>query len=157
MENVVLGRLLLLTPSEPEVAAGALRVRNALEPLVAADAARHSDAGDVHDLEALVARMSERRDEPAAFLQANWALHRRLTSIVGNPVLADVYRATLGLAEARVTGVVAMAGFGAEVEDTLAVHRELVAAIGAGEAAAVVDAAARHAPAVETAGPDGGA
>ncbi len=156
MENVVLGRLVLLTPSQAEVAAGALRVRNALEPLVAADAARHPGAGDLHDLEALVARMAERRDEPDAFLRANWALHRRLNAMVGNPVLADLYRTTLGLAEARVAGVVATTGFGAQVEETLAVHRELVAAIGTGEPEAAADVAARHAPAVGLAGPDGG-
>lgn len=156
MENVVLGHLLLLTPSQPEIAAGALRVRNALEPLVAADAARHADAADVHDLEALVARMAERRDEPEAFLDANWALHRRLTAIVRNPVLSDVYRTSLGLAQARVTGVVATAGFDAEVEETLAVHDELVAAIGTGEPEAVAEVAARHAPGVDLAGPDGG-
>ncbi len=54
------------------------------------------------------------------------------------------------------TGVVATTGFDGEVEETVAVHRELVAAIGTGEPEAAADVAARHAPAVGLAGPDGG-
>ncbi len=148
MENVLLGDLVLLTPTDPAVAAGALGVRNALEPLVVAEAARHREADDVRDLVRLAAALDARRDEPAAFLQANWALHRRLARLVRNPVLADVYRATLDVAEARVAGVAATDEFRRSAAQTVAVHHELVAAIGAGDEDEAAEAAARHAPAV---------
>jgi len=156
MRTVELGDLVLVVPSEPALAAGALRVRNALEPLVAAEAARHAEPGDVRELEGLLAEMEARHEDPAAFLRANWALHRRLAGLVRNPVLADVYTTTLALAEAQISSVEATGAYRAGVQGRLAVHRELVAAVAAGEEDVVADVAARHAPAVAAVLPGGG-
>ncbi len=148
MKSVALEDLILMTPEEPTVAAGALLVRNALEPLVTAEAVRYCDAADLDELEALVGDMEAKRDAPEAFLRANWALHRRLARIVRNPVLARVYESTLDLAEARIAGVGAGTHFAARVPRTVAVHAELVAAIAGREPEAAADATARHAPLV---------
>lgn len=148
MRTVVLEDLILLTPNEPGTTVGALLVRNALEPLVTAEALEHSDPADLDELGALLAEMEAHAAEPPAFLSANWALHRRLARIAHNPVLARAYEETLDVAEAQVEAVVAGRHFSASVARTLAVHRELLTAIADREPAAVADATARHAPVV---------
>lgn len=136
------------TTSEPALLAGSLVVRNALEPLVAAEAVMNAAPDDLWELNALLAEMDVNRDEPTSFLLANWALHRRLAQVGDNPVLARVYESTLDVAQERIDSVLAGTDFAARVTRTIAVHGDLLAAIADRDLEAAADATARHTPVV---------
>nr|WP_275936301.1 FCD domain-containing protein [Sinosporangium album] len=93
---VRLGQTLLAVHSEPVTVADAVAVRDSLEPLVAADAARHRSARDIADLRVLLDAMSDAVADPERFLRANWRLHERIAQIVANKVLQTIY---IGLAQ----------------------------------------------------------
>src|SRR5580698_10606232 len=60
---VRLGRTLLTVHGEPLAVSGAIEVREQLEPLVAADAARNRTAADGRELESLITAMSRNLDD----------------------------------------------------------------------------------------------
>ena len=61
--------------------ADCMDVRDALEPLVCRDAARHSKPDDIRALKKILAGMERRQDAPPDYLRLDWALHRRLAGI----------------------------------------------------------------------------
>jgi DNA-binding FadR family transcriptional regulator len=128
-------------------AADSLVVRNALEPLVATEAALHAGPQDVADLRAIVERMAEALDDPRAYLRANWELHRRIAAISPNTVLASAYVTVLDFAEEQLELGEAMPS-----RHSLKVHQELVAAIAAGDPQRAVRVAKRHEPLTEPPG-----
>ena len=122
--------------------ADCLVVRNALEPLVAAEAARHATAEDVAALRAIVERMSRSLRDPVAYSEANWALHERMARISPNAVLSSAYLTVLGFARERLRAGASTGGSRAD----LRVHEALVEAIAHGDEKAVERASRRHAP-----------
>jgi DNA-binding FadR family transcriptional regulator len=132
-------------------AADCLVVRNALEPLVATEAARHAGRRDVAELRRIVERMAESLDDPRAYLRGNWDLHRRMATISENSVLSSAYLTVLDFAEEM---------FEAAGEDelpkpsrqNLEVHQELVDAIARGDEQLAVRAVRRHEPLTEDLG-----
>lgn len=126
-----LDHLLLGTRRSAEVA-HALQVRNALEPVVAAQAAVHRTDVDVAEIEFLLGRMSALASDPPSYLEANWVLHRRIAATIPNPLLGALYATLLDFAEAEIDGVAASSTF--PIEANLVLHRTLVAAIVAGDA-----------------------
>jgi GntR family transcriptional repressor for pyruvate dehydrogenase complex len=88
---VRLGRTLLTVHAEPLAVAGAIEVREQLEPLVAADAAQHRTAKDGRELKSLITAMSKNLDDISKFVSLNWDLHTRIAAISPNAVLRGIY------------------------------------------------------------------
>jgi DNA-binding FadR family transcriptional regulator len=102
-------------------------VRDALEPLVCREAARHHRDEDIRALRKILASMERHADDPATYLDLDWALHRRIAKMCRNAPLHSIYLTLIDvLQDASAAG--SEAG-----EADLAVHRELVDAIAAGE------------------------
>ena len=105
-------------------------MRNALEPLVAREAAKHCRARDAKALRQTIARM-EKAADPAEFLRLNWDLHRRMAKMGGNAPLTTLYLTLLDFVQDGLEDVRGDEFF--DAEGNLAVHRELVEAIIAGD------------------------
>jgi DNA-binding FadR family transcriptional regulator len=102
-------------------------VRNALEPLVCREAARHHRDEDIRALRKILASMERHADDPAAYLDLDWALHRRIAKMCRNAPLHSIYLTLIDVLQDA-------SAAGAETDEAdLAVHRELVDAIAAGE------------------------
>jgi DNA-binding FadR family transcriptional regulator len=126
-----------------------LEVRDALEPVIDAHAARYHRAGDIRELNRIVSDMEKAKDDPAAFFKCNWALHRRIAGLCRNTPLRSMYLALIDFLEHCVD----QAEFARFDGDAMvAVHRELVEAIDAGERARLEAAIEAHQP--TTAAPD---
>jgi DNA-binding FadR family transcriptional regulator len=107
-------------------------VRHALEEPVAVDAARSRSRADVAELETIVDRMAAVAGDPRRYLFENWRLHRRIAAIARNRILGNLYCTLLDATESELQDVVPDPHFAATVEQNLAAHREIVAAIAAG-------------------------
>lgn len=140
---VRLGHKMLTLDSESANIAGGLAVRDALEPLVALEALKHHTSADVADLRKLVAEMA-RCTDPADYLRANWALHRRLATISPNQLLVELYHGLLDMAEEHLRGV-QQVDADMSVTDGVAVHTALVEAVAADDRAALAAAVRDHA------------
>jgi DNA-binding FadR family transcriptional regulator len=127
--------------------ADCLAVRNALEPLIAEDARRCHDADDIAALREILQRMGDSADSPGGFLEANWALHRRIAEISPNAVLRAVYGTLMDYIETAVEDVTPDEVF--RSRQNLKVHEALVDAIASGDKAKVASALRRHAPETE--------
>jgi DNA-binding FadR family transcriptional regulator len=123
----------------PARVADCLAVRNGLEPLVCAQAARNRTAEDVRELRALVAEMERRSDDAIAYFQLNWALHRRLAQLGRNAPLHSIYLTLLDVIE---DGMRELRRFDGPVD--VDAHRELVEAIAEGPGPRLDAAIERH-------------
>ncbi|WP_245642037.1 FadR/GntR family transcriptional regulator [Nonomuraea candida] len=90
---VRLRHTLLTVRAMPTTVADAIAVREALEPLVAADAARHRTRRDIADLRRLLTALGRATTDTDGFMRANWALHERIAEITPNPLAKAVYLA----------------------------------------------------------------
>jgi DNA-binding FadR family transcriptional regulator len=143
---VRLRHTLLTVRSDPSTVSDAITIREALEPLVDSDAARHRTKSDISDLERLLKSMEDASGDTDAFIRANWSLHERIAEITPNAMLKAVY--------ISMTHVLADLSdhAAADASDTesryferrLEVHRQLIEAIVAGDVDAVAIAVARH-------------
>ena len=140
---VRLGRTLLTVHGEPLAVAGAIEVREQLEPLVAAHAAQHRTAKDVRELKSLITAMKKNVDDIKQFVSLNWDLHTRIAAISPNAVLRGTY---VGLYEFvnQVSLVNPQPRDSGYLAQRLKVHSDLVAAIAAGDVAAAQRAAEVH-------------
>jgi GntR family transcriptional regulator, transcriptional repressor for pyruvate dehydrogenase complex len=120
-----------------------LELRDALEPLVDGYAARHHKAADIRALNKVLGTMARSTHDPQAFFEANWALHRRIAKLCRNVPLRSVYLTMIDFLQESVSH----ADFpDFDGEGLLSVHRDLVAAIDAGEGPQLDAAVAAHAP-----------
>ncbi|MFF7332010.1 FadR/GntR family transcriptional regulator [Streptomyces sp. NPDC090306] len=140
---VRLGRTLLTVRGEPMAVAGAIEVREQLEPLVAAHAAEHRSATDVRELKSLITAMRRSLDDVFQFVSLNWDLHVRIAAISPNAVLRGTY---VGLYEFvnHVSLVNPQPRDSEYLAQRLKVHSDLVAAIVAGDVAAARQAGEAH-------------
>lgn len=144
--TVRMRQTLLTVPQGATTVADAIAVRNALEELIALEAAAHRTDVDVRDLEACLAVMRSASDDLEQFLHANWSLHERIAAITPNDLARAIY---IGLMR-TITELSVKAD--REVDSTpsnylvqrLAVHEELVAAIRLGDEERVRSAIAAH-------------
>lgn len=134
---VRLRHTLLSVHGEATTLADAIAIREALEPLLVLDAARSRTAAQVRRLRSQLGRLERALDDHDAFVRAVWALHEQIAAITPNEMLRAMY-----LAMMQVIGEHAeRAESDAEAADQaegyrmhrLAVHRELVDAIDAGD------------------------
>jgi DNA-binding FadR family transcriptional regulator len=145
---VRLGNAVLTLDSDETAVVDAIRIRDALDPLVIADAARHSSPADVDGYRTQLAAMSAARDqvEPVAFMAANWRLHELIAAVNPSPVLRAIYTALLDVIRSHAIGVgVATDQAPDEVlAARLRVHADLVDAIVDGDLDRLRRAIAEH-------------
>jgi DNA-binding FadR family transcriptional regulator len=122
--------------------ADCLAVRNALEPLVCREAARHRTAADVRELRAIIDDMERQASDPRACLQLNWALHRRIARLGHNAPAHSIYLTLLDFIE---DGLESHDLDGFDLTANVEAHRELVEAIAEGPGPRLDAAIERHA------------
>jgi GntR family transcriptional repressor for pyruvate dehydrogenase complex len=120
-----------------------LELRDALEPLIDSHAARHHRVRDIRELKRIVNTMHASVDDPAAFFKCNWALHRRIAELCRNGPLRSMYLALIDFLEFSIDRAEFSDFDGAAM---IAVHRDLVEAIDAGEGPRLDAAIAAHQP-----------
>jgi GntR family transcriptional regulator, transcriptional repressor for pyruvate dehydrogenase complex len=118
-----------------------LAVRNGLEPLVCREAARHHSDEDIGALEKVLAAMERRADDPRAYLELNWALHRRIAKLCRNAPLHSIYLTLIDFLEDGLS-LAALKEFDGHAD--VQVHRQLVAAIDEGPGPHLEAAIERH-------------
>jgi DNA-binding GntR family transcriptional regulator len=87
--------------------ADAVRIRDALGPLLVEDAVRHRSADDLEELRHGLRRMRDAADalDVIEFLRANWALHARLAQASPNAILRSFYLSLLEMIESHTLAV----------------------------------------------------
>jgi DNA-binding FadR family transcriptional regulator len=118
-----------------------VEVRAALEPAIYRDAARHIGPGELAELDTYVDRMAEALDDDRAYRIANYAFHRQCAALCRNVPLRSVYLSVLDVLEAGLMQL----DFDRRDAGSIDVHRDLVAAIGEGDAERLEAAIERHA------------
>lgn len=137
---------LLTVPQGATTVADAISVRDALEELIALQAAAHRSREDVRDLEACLEAMRDAEAELEQFLHATWSLHERIAEIVPNQLARAVYVGMMRcVAELSVRAdpevTVSPSDY---LPQRLAVHEQLVSAIRLGDEQRVKAAVAAH-------------
>jgi DNA-binding FadR family transcriptional regulator len=120
-----------------------LELRDALEPVVDRYAARYHKAADIRALNKILTQMERAGSNPAAFFEANWALHRRIAQLCRNVPVRTVYLNMIDFLKDSLDHAEFPAFDGNALLD---VHRNLVEAIDAGEGPQLEAAVAAHEP-----------
>ena len=104
---VRLGNVVLALDGEPTSVADAVRIRDALDPLLVQDALDHASPADVERMRAQVDAMvrAERGGDVLAFVRANWRLHAEIAAVSPSPVLRSFYTSLLELIESHTLAV----------------------------------------------------
>ena len=126
-----------------EDAEHAFDVMSALEGLAGELAATRVTAADLETLRALQAEMeaAHARHDLPAYYRANRAIHDRLNTIAGNPILTHSYRSL----NARLHALRFRSNLnGAKWDPALGEHREMIAALAARDGAALRDVLVKH-------------
>jgi DNA-binding FadR family transcriptional regulator len=101
-------------------------------------------ARDIRELKRILKTMQASVDDPAAFFKCNWALHRRIAELCRNGPLRSMYLALIDFLEFSIDRAEFSDFDGAAM---IAVHRDLVEAIDAGEGPQLDAAIEAHQPA----------
>ncbi len=144
--TVRMRQTLLSVPQGATTVTDAIAVRDALEELIALEAAGHRTDQDLRDLEVRLDVMRSAVDDLEEFLQANWALHDRIAAITPNDLARATYVGLMNcIAELSVRADREKASTPSDyLVRRLVVHEELVAAIRLGEEERVRAAVAAH-------------
>ncbi|WP_236004422.1 FadR/GntR family transcriptional regulator [Nonomuraea antri] len=104
---VRLGNSVLALDSQQTDVADAIRIRDALDPLLIDDALWHGSPADIADLRVHLEHMREAASggDPVAFVHANWRLHARIAAISPNTLLNSLYTNLLDLIEQHTLSV----------------------------------------------------
>ena len=104
---VRLGNSVLALDAAENSVAEAIRIRDALDPLLIEDALWHASPADVAGMREILADMSAavRRYDPTAFVHANWQLHARIAAVSPHPVLRSLYVSLLDQIESHTLDV----------------------------------------------------
>ena len=141
--RLALSHLVLGFSSGSTTYAECLEVRDALEPLICAHAARRHRAADIRAMRKLVKQMEKTLDDPAAYFKVNWTLHRRIARLCTNEPLRKIYLMLIDFLEAEM----ASAEYGEfDGQAFLRVHQDLVDAIDRGEGPHLDAAVEAHRP-----------
>lgn len=143
---VRLRQTLLTVPQGATTVAHAISVRDALEELIALEAAANRTDADLRDLEACLAVMRRSDQDLEKFLHANWALHERIAAMVPNDLARALYTALMKcIAELSVRADPETSGTSTGyLAARMAVHEELVTAIVGGDPARIRAAVVAH-------------
>lgn len=104
---VRLGNSVLALDGDATSVAEAVRLRDALDPLLVEDALWHSSATDLNAMRTCLDAMSAAiaADDSIAFIRGNWALHARIAEISPNAILRSIYVSLLELIESHTLAV----------------------------------------------------
>ncbi|WP_246281825.1 FadR/GntR family transcriptional regulator [Fodinicola acaciae] len=146
---VRLGNSVLALDTGQASVAEAVRIRDALEPLLVEDAMWHASPADIAAMKAKVADMAAAAQalDATAFLHANWSLHARIAAVSPHPILRSLYTSLLDLIESHTLGALPATGDPEYLAGRLVLHADLVEAIAARDSAAAVRLVAQHNPA----------
>ena len=100
---VRLGNTVLALDAGQTDVADAIRIRDALDPLLIEDALWHGSPADIADLrkELAVMERAVQAEDARAFVHANWHLHARIAVISPNPLLHSLYSSLLEVIESH--------------------------------------------------------
>jgi DNA-binding FadR family transcriptional regulator len=131
--TVRLGNSLLQLDAGQTTVADAIRIRNALDPLLIDDALWHASPADLAVLRAHLEPMAAAAasQDAVAFVHANWQLHAQIAAISPNQVLRSFYGALLELIEQHTLSVLPaedtpLPGY---IDERYQLHADLVAAL----------------------------
>ena len=134
---VRLRHTLISVHGEATTLADAIAIRESLERLLVLDAARSRTTAEVRRLRTQLARLERALDEHDAFVRAVWALHEQIAAITPNEMLRAIYLTMMQVIGEHAEIAVSDAERPDQAEGyrahRLAVHRELVDAIDAGD------------------------
>ena len=104
---VRLGNSVLALDAADTPVAEAVRIREALDPLLIEDALWHASPADIAELRELLADMllAAQRQDPIAFVHANWSLHARIAAISPHALLRSLYGSLLDQIESHTLAV----------------------------------------------------
>ncbi|MFI9772506.1 FadR/GntR family transcriptional regulator [Streptomyces sp. NPDC052415] len=130
---VRLGNSVLALDAQQDDVAGAVRIRDALDPLLIEDALWHASPADVSGLHRHITVMEQavRDGDPVAFVHANWRLHAAIAAISPNTLLSSLYTGLLDLIESHTLSVLPTSDqpLGEYIAHRYELHRDLVAAL----------------------------
>ncbi|HWD05906.1 MAG TPA: FCD domain-containing protein [Amycolatopsis sp.] len=130
---VRLGNTVLALNEDAASVADAVRIRNALDPLLVEDALRHSSPEDLVAMRRELDRMRAAADalDGNAFIHANWALHARIAEVTPNAMLRSFYLSLLEIIESHTLAVqgVTEQPLPEYIASRYRLHTDLVAAI----------------------------
>ncbi|MGW7544185.1 FadR/GntR family transcriptional regulator [Streptomyces sp. NPDC054770] len=130
---VRLGNSVLALDAQASSVADAIRIRDALDPLLIEDALWHGSPADIAGLHQHVTEMKDAVDgtDPVAFVHANWRLHAAIASISPNTLLGSLYTHLLDLIESHTLSVLPTGDqpLGEYIAQRYALHRSLVDAL----------------------------
>ncbi|WP_306322810.1 MULTISPECIES: FadR/GntR family transcriptional regulator [unclassified Streptomyces] len=100
---VRLGNSVLALDTQANDVADAVRIRDALDPLLIEDALWHASPADVAGLRCHITAMEDAvgAADPVAFVHANWRLHAAIAAISPNVLLSSLYTHLLDLIESH--------------------------------------------------------
>jgi DNA-binding FadR family transcriptional regulator len=142
--DVATGSAMLSTSTNPVSIADTLVVRDALEPLIVADAARYATRDDVGELRKALATMTRESHDPVSYLRADWRLHGEIAKITPNRVLGSTYAGLLSTLFENVESVGRTEDMRPYLQDRLKMHADLVEAIAQGDVAGAEAIAHKH-------------
>ncbi|CAL9463882.1 FadR/GntR family transcriptional regulator [Streptomyces sp. enrichment culture] len=130
---VRLGNSVLALDARANDVADAVRIRDALDPLLIEDALWHASPADSAGLRRHITAMEQAvaAADPVAFVHANWRLHAAIAAISPNALLRSLYTHLLDLVESH-TLTVLPAGeqpLGEYIAQRHELHRDLVDAL----------------------------
>ncbi|MEV0472905.1 FadR/GntR family transcriptional regulator [Streptomyces prunicolor] len=129
---VRLGNSVLALDAQETDVADAVRIRDALDPLLIEDALWHASPADVAELRTHIDVMEAAvaSADPVAFVHANWKLHARIAAISPNALLRSLYCNLLDLIESHTLAVLpGEQPLGEYIDQRHALHRDLVDAL----------------------------
>src|ERR1700761_844481 len=141
---VPFGETVLAGTSGAVAASDAIEIRNALEPLVLAQAARDLTPQGEAEMRSIVGRMSNCLDRPEEFFRTDWQLHRVIARQCQNVSLTTIYVSLVDVVEAHLESVVPTVNLAEYLSKRLVVHARLVDAVCSRDADRVRQAADEH-------------
>ncbi|MFC8228863.1 FadR/GntR family transcriptional regulator [Streptomyces sp. NPDC057287] len=130
---VRLGNSVLALDAQANDVADAVRIRDALEPLLVEDALWHASPADIAELRRHISAMGQAADaaDPVSFVHANWRLHAAIAAISPNALLSSLYTNLLDLIEGHTLSVLPTGDqpLGEYIALRHELHRDLVEAL----------------------------
>lgn len=130
---VRLGNSVLALDAGDTSVAEAVRIRDALDPLLIEDALWHASAADIAGMREVIDDMTAavERYDPTAFVHANWQLHARIAAVSPHPVLRSLYVNLLDQIESHTLDVLPVSEqpLPAYIAERLVLHAAIVDAL----------------------------
>jgi len=128
--------LLSLDAAEADVA-DAVRIRDALDPLVIDDALEFCSARDISGMRAILDRMRQAvaDDRSIDFVRANWALHAAIARVSPHTLMRSIYLSLLDVIESHTVSVLPANehSLPAYITERLRLHEQLVDSLATGD------------------------